>query len=63
MPIVAGVDGDAVGIGTTTLLHCDIVLVTARARLRLPFVNLGLVPEAGSTLLLPKSSAMPGPPN
>ncbi len=55
VPILAGVDGDAVGIGTTTLLHCDMVFVTARARLRLPFVNLGLVPEAGSTLLLPRT--------
>jgi len=54
VPLLAGVDGDAVGVGTTTLLHCDMTLVTARARLRLPFVSLGIVPEAGSTLLLPR---------
>lgn len=54
VPMVAGVDGDAVGVGTTMLLHCDMVLVTPRARLRLPFVNLGIVPEAGSSLLLPR---------
>ncbi len=52
-PIVAAVDGVAVGIGTTLLLHCDLVVATARARLALPFAKLALVPEAGSTLLLP----------
>jgi enoyl-CoA hydratase/carnithine racemase len=51
-PIVAAVDGHAVGIGMTMLLHCDHVLVTERAKLQMPFVRLGLVPEGASTVLL-----------
>jgi enoyl-CoA hydratase/carnithine racemase len=51
-PIVVGVDGPAVGIGTTMLLHCDHVVVTERAKLQMPFAKLGLVPEGGSTVLL-----------
>ena len=52
-PVIAAVTGAAVGIGTTLLLHCDLVYVSDEARLAMPFVSLGLVPEYASSLLIP----------
>ena len=53
-PVVAAVTGAAIGIGTTMLLHCDLVYVSDEARLAMPFVNLGLVPEFASSLIVPR---------
>lgn len=53
-PILAGVDGQAIGIGTTLLFHCDMVFATEHSSFATPFLDLGLVPEAGSSYLMPR---------
>ncbi|PRD45691.1 enoyl-CoA hydratase [Phyllobacterium phragmitis] len=53
-PVISGVDGLAIGIGATIHLHCDLSFATPQSMFRTPFVDLGLVPEAGSSLLAPR---------
>ena len=56
-PVIAAVTGAAIGIGTTMLLHCDFVYVSDEARLAMPFVSLGLVPEFASSLIVQSGAA------
>ncbi len=58
-PVVAAVNGLAVGVGCTLLLHCDLVVLAASVRMRLPFTAIGILPEAGSSYLLPARTSSP----
>jgi enoyl-CoA hydratase/carnithine racemase len=53
-PLVAGVDGLAIGVGATMILHCDLAFASGRSTFRTPFIDLGLVPEAASSLIAPR---------
>lgn len=56
LPVVAEVKGNAIGIGTTLLLHCDFVIASSNTHFMMPFINLGLLPEYASSYILPKIS-------